>query len=118
MRAGPGSVRAEFGRTMAELCDNARKRTPLSVVAIDMPIGLPDDGIRKADVLARRFIRPRSSSVFDTPVREAIFYAAVDDVLDAAAMAWTARRILEQTAASLPDPPEVFSDGWPAAIWH
>ncbi|HEV2634671.1 MAG TPA: DUF429 domain-containing protein [Actinocrinis sp.] len=69
---GLGSVRAEFGGTMAELCDNARERTPLSVVAIDMPIGLPDDGTRQADALARRFIRPRGSSVFDTPVREAI----------------------------------------------
>jgi predicted RNase H-like nuclease len=40
----------------------------------------------------------------------------VDDVLDAVA-AWTGRRILAGEAASLPDPPEVFSDGWPAAIW-
>lgn len=43
--------------------------------------------------------------------------AAVDDVLDAAVLAWTARRVAEGEAVSYPDPPEVFSDGIPAAIW-
>jgi predicted RNase H-like nuclease len=43
--------------------------------------------------------------------------AAVSDVLDAAAVAWTAMRVRSGAARSLPDPPEVFSDGWPAAIW-
>jgi len=43
--------------------------------------------------------------------------AGVDDVLDAAAAAWTARRVAGGTAVCLPDPPEVFSDGRPAAIW-
>ncbi len=41
----------------------------------------------------------------------------VDDVLDAGAVAWTARRWAAGEAMSLPDPPEVFSDGWRAAIW-
>lgn len=41
----------------------------------------------------------------------------VDDVLDAGAVAWTARRWVAGQAESLPDPPEVFSDGWRAAIW-
>jgi predicted RNase H-like nuclease len=43
--------------------------------------------------------------------------AAVDDVLDAAVVAWSGRRVLSGQADSLPDPPEVFSDGWPSAIW-
>ena len=43
--------------------------------------------------------------------------AAVDDVLDAAAAAWTAKRILAGTARSLPQRPEVFSDGIACAIW-
>jgi predicted RNase H-like nuclease len=42
---------------------------------------------------------------------------AADDLLDACVLAWTARRYAEGTAYSLPDPPEVFSDGIPAAIW-
>jgi predicted RNase H-like nuclease len=43
--------------------------------------------------------------------------AAVDDMLDAAVAAWTARRVLDGVAISLPDPPEVFSDGWLTATW-
>jgi predicted RNase H-like nuclease len=40
----------------------------------------------------------------------------VDDVLDAAAVAWTAARVAGGTARSLPDPPEVLADGIAAAI--
>lgn len=43
--------------------------------------------------------------------------AAVDDVLDAAVAAWSARRVATGAAIVRPDPPESFSDGWPAAIW-
>ena len=43
--------------------------------------------------------------------------AKVDDVLDAAAAAWTASRIAAGTARPIPDPPEQSDDGWPAAIW-
>jgi predicted RNase H-like nuclease len=43
--------------------------------------------------------------------------ARVDDLLDACAVAWTARRHLEGKASSYPTEPEVFSDGLPAAIW-
>ncbi len=42
---------------------------------------------------------------------------AADDVLDACAVAWTAARRAVGLAQPLPDPPEVFSDGLPAAIW-
>lgn len=179
------------------------------VVAIDIPIGLPDAGPRTADALARRRVGPRSSSVFTTATRAAlqapthgdavavnrelagsglsiqayglrtkilevdawvrtagrpvievhpeVSFAELsgghlgtakstaggfeqrraallkrgiavpdairrprvgaDDVLDAAAAAWTARRYAAGDAVSLPDPPEVFTDGWPAAIW-
>jgi len=41
-------------------------------VAIDIPIGLPVGGRREADVKAREFVGARRSSVFFTPVREAI----------------------------------------------
>lgn len=41
-------------------------------VAIDMPIGLPADGVREADRLAREFLGARRNSVFLTPVRDAI----------------------------------------------
>ena len=43
---------------------------------------------------------------------------AADDVLDACAVAWTAARYASGLATPMPDPPEVFSDGIPAAIWR
>jgi predicted RNase H-like nuclease len=43
--------------------------------------------------------------------------AGVDDVVDAAAAAWTGRRVAQSLARSLPDPPERFSDGLDCAIW-
>lgn len=181
-----------------------------SVVAVDIPIGLPGLGSREADGLARGFVGARRSSVFSTPPRsvlEAATYqdalgvtrdlgvsgiskqsyglapkileveeiarddkrvvevhpevsframagrpleyskkswngaflrrmllaqhhivlpkdlgtaglAPVDDVLDAAAAAWTADRIARGEATSLPSPPERLEDGQQAAIWY
>jgi predicted RNase H-like nuclease len=43
-----------------------------AVVAIDIPIGLADDGARLCDVHARRFVRNRGSSVFPAPLRSLI----------------------------------------------
>jgi predicted RNase H-like nuclease len=201
------TVTPHFAETIAELVDAAG---PLAVAAIDMPIGLPSRGHRKADLAAREFIRPRQSSVFLTPVRATLGIrqhsranvvnhehtgqgmsiqafsllprieevddwlpkapcrvvevhpevsftqlageplapkrtwsgaehrrrllseagitlagplgpvgrvAAVDDVLDAAVAAWTARRVRLGVALSFPDPPEVLGDGTEAAIW-
>jgi predicted RNase H-like nuclease len=200
-------VRPYLARTIAELAEQVGE---VAVMAIDMPIGLPDAGRRQADVLARDLIRPRQSSVFMTPVRAALHepshgranavqrvhagegmsiqafgllpkirevdewlptarcrvveahpevsfaqlagepltvskktwagaelrrnlladvgitltgtlgaagLAAVDDILDAAAVAWTARRVHLGTAISVPDPPERFY-GIAAAIWR
>ncbi len=184
---------------------------PVEVVAIDIPIGLPDASPRQADELARAAVGRRWPSVFKTPVREALQApdhasaiainhrltgagvsaqafalrtkllqvdawvrhadlrvvevhpevsfaalagaalsdpkstwagathrrrllveagieipddlgpagsgAAVDDVLDAAAAAWSARRVAHGHARPMPDPPEMFSDGLSAAIW-
>ncbi len=42
------------------------------VVAVDIPIGIPDDGTRPADAAARSFVGPRASSVFTTPIRSAL----------------------------------------------
>jgi predicted RNase H-like nuclease len=198
----------QFAPAISQLVDGAGA---VDVVAIDMPIGLPDAARRQADELARRAIGPRSSSVFTTPCRAALeapthaeaseinrsrvgegvsvqayhlrksifdvdlwvrtathrvievhpeltftvlagdhltsrkatwagakeredllrragivldgtlgaagHRAGVDDVLDAAAAAWSAWRHLHGRAVSLPAPPEVMPDGWPAAIW-
>ena len=44
----------------------------VAVVAIDIPIGLPDSGGRLSDAEARRVLVGKSSSVFSTPVRAAL----------------------------------------------
>jgi predicted RNase H-like nuclease len=41
-----------------------------------------------------------------------------DDILDAAAVAWTAARIASGRAASLPSPPQPDDTGRPIAIWY
>jgi predicted RNase H-like nuclease len=43
--------------------------------------------------------------------------AAPDDVVDAAAAAWSAHRIATGQARSLPNPPEHDADGRPVAVW-
>jgi predicted RNase H-like nuclease len=43
--------------------------------------------------------------------------AGPDDVVDAAAAAWSARRLATGTAVSLPDPPEPLPHGLHAAVW-
>lgn len=43
-----------------------------ALVAVDMPIGLPDAGARACDRAARALLGPRRSSVFPAPVRAAL----------------------------------------------
>jgi predicted RNase H-like nuclease len=206
-----GGIRAYAAQDIETLAARADADGRCAVVGVDMPIGLPDRGLRRADVLARAAVGPLWPSVFMTPVREALLAAdhatasainrartgqgvsmqawrlkpkllqverwawrapcrvveihpevcfarlaggpltarkstwagaerrrallagagiglagdlggaaasaGVDDVLDAGAAAWAARRVLRGDARPLPDPPETFSDGWPSAIW-
>lgn len=62
------------------------------VIGVDIPIGIPDEGERAADVAARRFVGPRASSVFTTPVRR---------VLDAATYAEARGVATELTGKSI-----------------
>ncbi|MCU1618802.1 MAG: putative hydrolase [Modestobacter sp.] len=55
----------------------------VSVVAIDMPIGLSEDGVRACDVAARKLLAAAGSSVFPTPVRGVL---ATDDYAEARAI--------------------------------
>lgn len=206
-----GDLRAYFAVTIGELVERAEVDGSLAVVGIDIPIGLPVSRPREADVLARRVVGRRASSVFATPVRAALEaathaeasalnveatgkgvsqqafalakrilevdawapgarcavievhpevcfatmagrplshakstwaggeerrrllagvgmsvvgdiglageVAGVDDVLDAAAAAWSAGRYADGRARAYPNPPETFADGSTAAIW-
>jgi predicted RNase H-like nuclease/predicted enzyme related to lactoylglutathione lyase len=61
-------------------------------VGVDIPIGIPVEGTRPADVATRRFVGPRSSSVFTTPIRP---------VLEAQTYAEARRVATELTGKSL-----------------
>jgi predicted RNase H-like nuclease len=65
-------------------------RLGAAIVAVDIPIGLPDAGARACDVSARRLLGPRRSSVFPAPVRAA---------LDAHAQGWEATLAASRAAA-------------------
>jgi len=59
------------------------------VVAVDMPIGLPVPGTRRAcDVAARAALGPRRSSVFPAPSREALEAASFEAVSGLSIQAW------------------------------
>ena len=70
-----------------------------------------------AGVEQRRMLLAREGLFLAGRLGQAGAHAGVDDILDAAAVAWTAARLAAGDARSIPDPPQVFSDGVPAAIW-
>jgi predicted RNase H-like nuclease len=71
---------------------------------------------RAAGLAARRQALSEAGIVTPTDLAEARG-VAVDDVLDAAVVAWSARRIAAGRARSFPDPPERLPDGRLDAIW-
>ncbi|WP_392468617.1 TIGR00725 family protein [Arsenicicoccus cauae] len=70
--AGRGTVRLVAGPDLDTLVSRARAGGEVRLVAVDTPVGLPDTGRRQADVLVRRRLGRRGSSVFATPVRDAL----------------------------------------------
>jgi predicted RNase H-like nuclease len=73
----PGAPRPRVvvAPTIAELVETVRADVAVEVVGIDIPIGLPDTTVRQADVLARRALPGRASSVFTTLTRPAYLAA-------------------------------------------
>ena len=67
-----GTVSAYVAAGIGDLVEDACSGGPLSVIAIDIPIGLPGQGRRQADLLVRKAVGPRRASVFMTPVRPAL----------------------------------------------
>lgn len=74
-----GWVGASVARTAARALDLASASGAVDAVVVDIPIGVPISGSRKADTLARKFIKPRGSSVFPTPIRAALDSKTYDD---------------------------------------
>jgi predicted RNase H-like nuclease len=73
----------------------------LAAVAVDIPIGLPLQGPRAADVLARSRLGPRRSSVFPAPAR-AVLGAADHDEACARSRAVCGKGISKQLYNILP----------------
>lgn len=77
-----------------------------NALAIDMPIGMPTSSARRSEIEARRYLSPRGSTVFPTPVR-----ACLDarDYWDACAISHAARgvKLSKQSYAILPKIAEV-----------
>lgn len=67
-------------------------------------------------LLLRRRLLAGAGIVLPDVIAE-VHGAVADDVVDAAVVAWSARRIAAGTACTLPDPPE-DSDGHAVAIWY
>jgi predicted RNase H-like nuclease len=67
--------------------------------------------VERRDVLAKAGIQ------LDRVGSAAASRAAVDDMLDAGVAAWTASRLLDGSARSFPDPPDIDDSGRAVAIW-
>lgn len=65
-------ARVFTAHTITDLLELVEETTSVAVVAIDIPIGLPDTSGRAADAEARRELVGKSSSVFSTPTRGAL----------------------------------------------
>jgi predicted RNase H-like nuclease len=74
-------VGSRFGRafTTSRLSQAVTQLGSARVIGVDMPIGFPSRGVRRADLAARDTVGPRRNSVFFMPPRsviEATTYAA------------------------------------------
>jgi predicted RNase H-like nuclease len=78
----------------------------LSVLGIDMPMGLPEAGVRASDAALRRFLRHRHSSVFSTPPRSVLSASTYPEAL-AVARSVDGRGLSKQTFHLLPKIREV-----------
>lgn len=101
---------------IAALLDQVRESAAPVVVGVDIPLGLPDRGVRSADILARRELPGKASSVFTTLTRaayrapdyaaaRAANLAATNGRQSASAQAWGLReKILEADGWLRADP--------------
>ncbi len=100
----------EYGVTRLQVLGSLEtlfENPALITAVIDVPIGLPETGPRRCDLLARQFLRaPRASSVFPAPLRSML---AARDQGEASRLRFAAegKRCSVQLAAILPKIREV-----------
>ena len=88
-------------------------------VSFAVLMGRPARASKKtwAGMVERRDALAGAGISLDRVADDAASQAAVDDMLDAAVAAWSARRILEGRARSFPVTPDIDAAGRPVAIW-
>lgn len=96
--AGPDPINAVVASTIEELAAQIPRD---AIVAIDIPIGLPDAGARACDLEARKLLgQPRGSSVFPAPVRSTLGAKSYAEACELHAAA-DGRRMSQQAFAIL-----------------
>jgi predicted RNase H-like nuclease len=123
---GPdGRLTVHVAGSIQALVSQVREGADVAVVAIDIPIGLPDTGARQADRLARDALPGKASSVFSTLTRSAYAadsyadsreanLAATDGERSASAQAWAlGPKILQVDAWVRGDPGTVVVEVHP-----
>lgn len=88
-----GNATARASRLLGELVDPAA-----AVVAVDIPIGIPEQGRREADLEAQRFVGARRSTVFFTPPRAVLEAQSYEEARRVAVVA-TGKSISSQSYA-------------------
>lgn len=78
---------------------------------------LPDSKATWAGAVARCQLLMAERIGLDSDLGLSGLRVGIDDLLDAAAVAWTARRVADGRARRLPPEPERFSDGLDCAVW-
>ena len=73
--ATQGSVQI-VSRRINMLADLFSRKSKPKIIAIDIPIGLPEAGAREADLEARRLLGSRRNSVFPAPIRPVLLYSS------------------------------------------
>lgn len=88
-----GNATARASRSLGELVDPGA-----AVVAVDIPIGIPEEGRRAADLEAQRFVGGRRSTVFFTPPRAVLEAPTYEEARRVAVVA-TGKSISSQSYA-------------------
>lgn len=76
---GLGDDGAVTGHKVATLTEIPARFPSAVVIGVDMPLGAPARGGRLADQLARQQLGPRRSSIFNTPVRDALTASSYEE---------------------------------------
>ncbi len=106
--AEPG--RPVYSRVVGSFAELVGQLPGDAAIAVDMPIGLPDfthHGGRGPEVLVRRFLAERQSSVFSIPSRAAVYAAAEE--FSTIERWYAAHREASRIARETSDPPRGVS---------